>query len=758
MLPWDCPCFKQQPKALTALPLIAILLLLAHGLSISIGGSAAAQPHPDTLRLKPIPPSAHAQAGVELVRLGHPDSARSHLQRALATDSALTIQNRGAAAYWLGEIYARNDSLSAARTIWHEGVRALDEAGDFDVRLADAHLRTLTTHRLRSERLEVAEDYVTLLDHVAPTSSAVVDSIFRRRIAQLEPLLPDDVFSKVVDGDREAEPESWRFREGAGDALTTWWRGLDPFPATTENERLEEHVTRLVRVQNSFGCQESTLAMDDRGTVHLRLGAPYKRRPLTYKNDGQFFKEVFRFGVPIPASGFPDGEIWIYPQIDESTYYLFVEDQSSDCFQIARAYELLPTTLRYARGNTERSLNIAYSSLMAMRAIYEELSLFHIDYSGRYSEIANYASYQEMESMAAKVGLTSETARQTEVGAGVGQTRIVTSNPAFGIPQLNQFIRRLVSRADREDRRAAERRKEVTPRHYTALQEDTPQLPVAVRTARFLNDDGSTRTELYWGLPSGQAGLQSDTSMVSSSIRFSALQANKRQEPLRRLTRRYRLDSARAAQETAFVPKPIIFDSTASDPYHFRLQWAQYRLWQDDDDTVAGLGPKRRITLARADSLRPLHSDGRRLEMSDVKVLALPDTSATTLANPIEQGRPYPFRQITADTPLVLAFEVYNLAFGDDDRTRYTLSYEVKGETQRGWTQLFRGQDTQETQTETTVEGTERQTEETILLDLSEFERDEDQTLRVTVRVTDERTGQTRSRTADFVLRPKADG
>jgi len=54
-----------------------------------------------------------------------------------------------------------------------------------------------------------------------------------------------------------------------------------------------------------------------------------------------------------------------------------------------------------------------------------------------------------------------------------------------------------------------------------------------------------------------------------------------------------------------------------------------------------------------------------------------------------------------------------------------------------------------------TTEGTSRRTEETILLDLSQIERDEPQEVRVTVRVTDEVSGTTVSRSVDFVLHPR---
>jgi len=138
--------------------------------------------------------------------------------------------------------------------------------------------------------------------------------------------------------------------------------------------------------------------------------------------------------------------------------------------------------------------------------------------------------------------------------------------------------------------------------------------------------------------------------------------------------------------------------------------------------------------------------------MSDVKVLSVPDTALTAIDNPMRRATPYPFRTLFPDTPLLFSFEVYNLTYSPDDRTHYSVSYEVRGKTRRGWTRLILGQDTQRTRTTMTREGTSRRSDEQILLDLSEIERDEPQAVRVTVRVTDEQTGTTVSRSLDFIL------
>jgi GWxTD domain-containing protein len=696
-------------------------------------------------------PAAQAQAGIHLLRTDRPEQALPYLRRAVRADSTLQLADHGAAAYWLGAVYARLRDTTAASRTWRRGMRALDEAGGFDLRLADAYLRSLTPAGLRAERLRAVRVYTRLLGAVGADTTTAGTQILRRRVAQIAPMLSDTLFKTVVAGAREADPSTWTFRAEGGDALRTWWRGLDPYPATPENERLEEHLTRLVRAQRGFRCPEPAHRLDDRGMAHLRYGAPWKRHVLDYKDMG-FFQEVFRFGVPTTPSGFPEAELWVYPQIDTAAYFLFVEDQGSGCYDISPTEELMPAPLRYGRGGSDRGLNIAYSSLMALRAIYEELSLYHIDYSGRYTEIANYANWQEMMATAARAGMAPGGVQQTRVGAGAGMTRIVSSDPLFGQEEPSQFIQQIMARAQREDRNAAQRRDEAMPRRYSALQEDTPRLAAQMRAARFLNADGTTRTEVYWGVPTDEVRLRDDENgrLLPSMIRLSALQADAAQRLERRLTRRYRIDSARASGQS-FVAPSLTFDSSSSARFHLRLQWTQYRLWDTPDSTQFGLGPKHRVAFTRVDSLKALRTAGP-LEMSDVEVMRLSDTTGAARARPRKHATPYPFRRLTADTPLLLAFELYHLTRGADDRTRYTLAYDVRGRTQRGWTRLVRGQDTQRTRTETTVEGTRRRTNETILLDLSELVRDEAQTVQVTVRVTDEVADTTQARTVEFEL------
>jgi len=739
------------------------ILLLFTGL-VLVGGSprAVSAQGVDSLRLQPLSPFAQAQGGIQLMRRDRPTEAQPYLEYAFAADSSLVLPEHGAVAYWLGEAYAQMGDSSQARSTWHRGYQMLHATRQFDARLADAYLRGLTRSQLRENRLEAVDAYFSLLSRVTSDTSSALTSIYRRRVFQVAPLMSDDVFNQVLDGDRSEEPSTWSLRPAAGDSLQAWWRGLDPFPDTPENERLEEHLTRLVHARRAFSCAERPSRLDRRGATYLRFGAPYKRRPLRYK-DVDFFQEVYRFGVHLSPDAFPESEIWIYPQIDESGFYLFAEEKTSDCFQLARANDLFPNQLTQLRSKNERGLNYAYSALMAMRAVYRELALYHINFGNRYSKIANYADYQEMSAQQAETDRRFGTnftgsKQQTTVGAGA-TARTVTEDPMMGVEAPTTFVSRIVGQAEREDRAAARRREENMPRQYTALRDNVPELPVAIRTARFLNEDGSTRTEIYWGVSAAEARLTPDDEEEApppSLIRFAATQHNEDRTRTRRRQSRHMLPPRPGAEQDLLVPSSLTFDGTDSQQ-HLSLQWTQYRLWRNADGSPSGLGPKQRYAAARSDSLAPLRPSGPTPEMSDLKVLTLSDTSAAPATNLSERTVPYPFRRIGPETPLLLSFEIYHLNYGADDRTRYTLSYEVEGQTQRGWTRLFRGQDTQRTTTEMTRQGTERRTEEQIILDLSEIEREDPQDVRVTVRVTDEVTGASVTRSVDFELRGPED-
>ena len=285
----------------------------------------------------------------------------------------------------------------------------------------------------------------------------------------------------------------------------------------------------------------------------------------------------------------------------------------------------------------------------------------------------------------------------------------------------------MVSGAWGEDRESGGRREEAVRRQHTAVLDGPARLPVSGRTARFRDPDGTTRTEVYWGVPADRLRLGEAGAPASSLIAVSAAQYDDEHRLLQRTRGRYPVEVQTGTDTRMIVPSPLTLEG-ATGRYHLGLQWGQYQLWASDSPSEGKrMGPKRRVATARVDSLEPLRAEGPGVEMSDVKVLTLPDTSAQSLARPTEQATPYPFRTLTGDTPLLLSFELYHLAYGADDRTRYSIAYEAKRETKRGWTKNCSGNDTQTTRTEMTKPITDRVTKEASILEMAELHPDQPQ-------------------------------
>jgi hypothetical protein len=148
--------------------------------------------------------------------------------------------------------------------------------------------------------------------------------------------------------------------------------------------------------------------------------------------------------------------------------------------------------------------------------------------------------------------------------------------------------------------------------------------------------------------------------------------------------------------------------------------------------------------------MRPLRANGA-LELSDIKPLQYAPSEPAALDG---AGIPILGATLPPDTPLALYFEVYNLSFGPDDRTQYTIEYEVEHTRPRGGlVGRIRGDETSETSTETTYEGTSRRSEEYIVVDPSEVAPEGGGQMAITVHITDEHTGDVVERAIQFTLR-----
>lgn len=597
-----------------------------------------------------------------------------------------------------------------------------------------------------------AEAYLDLLARVGTTLPSEEGRHLRKHLAQLSLILPEPVRSQVATGDWPGGTGEAAFKADAGAMLVAWWHSQDPLPASATNERLEEHLRRVVHAETAYASATSATGFDERGEVYLRYGTPSRQTQILF-TDPRLLDAVSQPGVHLSPSDFPENEFWVYNHIERTGYFLFVKRGNQ--YQLAETLDLLPNALRQGFTSGRGEIR-AVMALAVLRSIYEQLAVEHIDFGPRYQMVDQYV----VDAGGFNRDLTDRVNRAREEflnPAGRGEATGLDGTPELSNDQtLGAFVESQILEGRRADAEAVFRRQESMPAQFSEVFRDRSLLPLSIRAARFLDDNGTTRTEIYWGPQPG--GLRfsrkqgADRSadpwspnefvilltVVQQSLDYRSLAAN--QQP-------YLITDLPSVQDAA-IPAQTMVVTGDTDRYHLALQWDQYRALLRETGDVQ-LGPQVQVATHRLDSLLALNPDERRLEMSDLKPLVIRDVA--TLSE--EQGRaePYPHRDIWPDLPLGFYFEVYHLTFGADDQAHYTITYEVVRGKQRSPLLRFLGQgDEERTSVSTPYTGTSRTAREYLMLDLSEWEGQGE--LEVRVRVKDETTGQEVSRTLAFTM------
>jgi GWxTD domain-containing protein len=700
-------------------------------------------------RVLQAPPDTVADAftaGIQALQHDQLAQAESLLAAVVTARPDYTTAQHGAAAYWLGVAHEHREQPGAARTAWINGQEALAERGAFDLQLADAYLRTAPTSTAGYDRSIAVDVYRQLLRYADSSLTATETEIVTRHAAQAALLMTEEERAPITDDALHDTP--WTFKDGAGAALLAWWRRYDPAPATPENERIEEHLNRVAEARAKYPHPERSTGLDDRGETYVRYGPPYLQRTITY-NDAGFVLDVFRFGVNVSSFEFPKNEIWTYPQIHHGAYYIFVED--NDEYYIGTSSDLMPSRLSNTFSNSDRHLNRAVSALAAMEYIFRDLALYHPDFGSLYDKIANYANWQEMNATQYRAtGQAPAGTRVRTVGSGIGQQRLVFSSPVFGIGMPSQFVQRTSMEQRTLDMQARRLRRQVMPPQTTDIFGDLGSLSIATRTARFLEPNGQTRTEVYWGTRTSDIELDEEDADKNSLIKLTAVSYEADYTRRGMQGKWYSIDAA-PGEEGLVVPG-VFSVRGMSGTYHLGLQWEQYTA--DLSGERVALDEQLRVATQRIDTLSALSAAPDRLEMSDLRPM-LPNDDFLASGASADAATPYPFNRIATDASLVLYFELYHLGFNSDDQTRYTVEYDVMRQAERGRiARLFRGDKEDRTTASTTYEGDSRRAQEQILIDLSEWPEDESGTLTVTVRIMDEVTGQQVERAIDFEVTP----
>jgi hypothetical protein len=310
-----------------------------------------------------------------------------------------------------------------------------------------------------------------------------------------------------------------------------------------------------------------------------------------------------------------------------------------------------------------------------------------------------------------------------------------------GLPLSSQhrpelFARSTLATASSIETESAGRRQDEVPASYSNTRGMTEELPLNARLARFLEPDGTTRTEIYWSLDTSQLEpsrrlvktltengfKESDAYLLATSVARQTPEYQNRAVE----TKHYLLQPT--SEKSLRVQSYVVRGDTGL--YNVAVQWTQHWSERMEDGTL-GEGALLKMSIARFDTLQALHGGGELLEMSDLK--------------PVDPDRdtPFPYRHLNRLAPPDLVFELYNLHFGSDDRTHYSIEYEV-----------LRGDDKRASSTSarTSNSGSERNARERIALDLSDVT--ERGPIRITLRVTDDVTKEQIARSIGFVIDP----
>lgn len=688
----------------------SLLLIVAALLAPCVYGQAAEE----------TPWHGAVAAGRAAVQAGAPARAVQLLEPVVAAVPGWHTAAEGAAAYWLGRAYEASGRPERALAAWQAGLAALHRAGTVDRPLVDAYVDAVFTRQRRGRYGLAAEAYLALLESLDGTVPPEDRAIWLRHLEPLASVLPERL--RVQTGlAAVASGQPMRTAPGAGQALAAWWRRRDVLPATTRHEPLETYLERVAYARAHYARPDGT-GLDDRGRVYVRLGAPEEQVAVT------FTRHEVVAALPEIVSQLPEAVFWVYRALHPDAQYLFVRPRG-EAFRLGEVADLVPRALRVGAGHaTRRAAGRADALLLLLADVYGQLAHLHPAYGARYAEVLQEVQMREMNAWTG-----------TRPGGARHPTATVTAE--------------VVARGVAEDARAGARRAANVPHFHTGLLDTLDALPVSVRWARFLDPDGTTRTEVYWGLPA--AGLAPSPRRARRRARPGVEPADLylltctavRQAPDYRPDPRpggrqvaHRLLPADAGLDEE-VPAQTLTFSGDTAAYHLALQWDLHgaSLPEAGGEAVTR-GALLKVATLRRDSLAALHAAPDVLEMSDLKPVRV-EGAATP-------GRPYPYAVIGPGDALALYFEIYHLQRAADGQVHYTVAYDVA----RRAPGSGPDEHARRISARTTGAGGNPRQEEYIFMDLAPWRGTG--ALQVTVQVTDETTGRQVERSIHFDLAP----
>jgi len=650
--------------------------------------------------------------------------------------------------YWLGTAYARNAETSAALQIWWTGLRSTLQEKQIDIHSAHAYVDAVFASEAIEKYSRAAEAYLLLLQIADARLSPDEQEVVNRHFAQLRPILPAGLEAGAF-----VDDTGTALRDGGGQRITRWWRGEDAYPATSTNERLVEHLIRVSHAKRQFSYDKSIRGYDERGEIFVRFGPPTKTLEVDFFSREMMetierLQEGQRNNLIVSPSDFANNQFWMYERGEEPYQYLFVDDGNS--FRVGEVADLIPRHLLTGMsGDSGRNAARADVVLEAFRTCYEQLAPYHQEYGSRYNRVQGYIGLLN-DLRTSLQGRTRSELYTEDKRSDNGAVANMASDGNF-VRDPHLVARSEVATSRQRDNILAYRQEERLPASVTQTNAVLPQLPVAVYPARFLNDDGSTRVELFWGLAPSDDRRVSLPEKVTAEQLMVEMNVSQLSSDYHTAHRYQQLQALPASPSDTDL---LLFDSYVetkplNELTHLRMQWDQWTMRASETGRLEAQQRLRSGT-ARVDSLMPL--DAASFEISDVIPLRV-DAEAIPSSEQRFPGTPYPFTRMTPAEEIGLHLEIYNLKTGQLGTTRYTVTYDVGIDREgKRFFGLFGSKDEQ-ISTSTSYDGTGPRSEETILLDTNSWEVGDAVTVRIRVR--DEIRNETKERTLAFdIVKP----
>ncbi|RMF66548.1 MAG: GWxTD domain-containing protein [Calditrichaeota bacterium] len=571
------------------------------------------------------------QHALTLAQQGSAAEAEKLLQRLVDEAPFFVSQVSGSVWYQLAQVQLAQHRREDALATLRVGLDTLQTVQQFDPFLGDAYVRLAIQLKREDSDARITETFYHVL-HDA--DAALHAEILNRLYQQSAFFYPEDQRTQIEQALENKVPDTH-----PGEIMQQYWRNQDPTPTSLTNERLLEHLRRVEHATEWYP-NSSPRGFDDRGMIYVRLG-----KPRGTASAGLNSIDLRR------SYAYRPNEVWFYEHLVAKLYFAFVD------FGDKRRFVLVDGVDQAIAGNR---------------------------ISNRWREIFN----GETPALDSRIAFYNKLAPSSPIFAN--RVLELEALKRESVPRYAN--RRAVIDMSYRDRLDAQYREQVAPEVVVDVLSDVEVLPLQVRTARFLDGNGATRVEVYFGIRASDLQTRKKRYLDSVLVKMAATVEDEQlwptstkeqafMEPISRVTRS-RVGGEGTIDE--FLLRQLTL-TTRLDTFYVSGQveaWPPSVLFADMLPGGAQTSPENMLKLGsfRSERQQALRSESSPLLISDLQLSRriVPGVSHPSPNKGDLFVEPYPFKRVNRNEPLFLFFEIYGLTVPEDDFAQYKIAYRAE--------------------------------------------------------------------------------